>query len=145
MNHEAKRSHLARRPRSGHNISVKVIKRHRCAGFVRLYDDVAFYLPNDRHAEQAVEQEPLVVSEVWHHDLQKVVGFARYKMERDYLWHGAYGRHEVVGALARMPLNLDADKYRHAQANPIAAEQGAIALDDAFLFQALDTPQAWRR
>ena len=57
---------IGERPRSGHNISVQVIKRHRCAGFVCLYDDVAFYLPNDRHAEQAVEEEPLVVSEVGH-------------------------------------------------------------------------------
>ena len=63
-------------------------------------------------------------------------------MEGDYLWHGADGRDEVVGALARMPLDLDADKYRHAQTNSIAAEQGAIALDDPFLFQALYTPQA---
>jgi hypothetical protein len=55
--------------RASRSTSVQVIKRHRCAGFVCLYDDVAFYLPNDRHAEQTVEQEPLVVSEICHHDL----------------------------------------------------------------------------
>src|ERR1700731_1957576 len=120
--------------RGGRSTSVQVIKRHRCAGFVRLYDDVAFNLPNDRHAEQTVEEEPLVGSKVCHHDLQKVVRFTGYQMEGDHLWHGAYGRHEVVGAFARMPLYLDADKYCYAETNSIAAEQGAIAFDDPFLF-----------
>lgn len=58
---------------------------------MRLYDDVAFYLANDRHAEQTIEQEPLVVSEIRHHDFQKVVRFAGYKMEGDHFRHGAYG------------------------------------------------------
>ena len=49
-----------------------------------LYDDVAFYLPNDRHAEQTVEEEPLVVSKVCHHDLQKVVRFTGYQIDGGY-------------------------------------------------------------
>ena len=71
---------------SGRSTSVQVIKWHRRASFVCLYDDVALYLPNDRHAEQTVEEEPLVVSEVCHHDLQKVVRLTGNKMEGYHLW-----------------------------------------------------------
>ena len=56
------------------------------------------------------------------------------KMEGDYLRHGAYGGHEVVGALARMPLYLHTDKYRDAETHPIAAQHGAIAFDNPFPF-----------
>jgi hypothetical protein len=119
---------------SGRSTSAQVINWHRCAGFVCLYDDVAFYLPNDRHAEQTVEEESLVVSEVCHHDLQKVVRLTGDKMEGYHLWHGAYGCHEVVGTLARMTLYLRANKCRDAETRPIAAEHGAIAFDNPFLF-----------
>ena len=54
-------------------------------------------------------------------------------MEGYHLWHGAYGGHEIVGALARVPIYLHADEYRHAETHPIAAEQGAIAFDNPFL------------
>ena len=69
IRHRPEQNRASLRPSTSRSTSVQVIKRHRCAGFVCLYDDVAFYLPNDRHAEQTVEEEPLVVSEVCHHDL----------------------------------------------------------------------------
>ena len=119
---------------SDQDTSIQVIEGHGCAGLVCLYYEVAFYLSQDRHVEQAIQEKALIVSEVRHHDLQKVVRLTGDKMEGYHLWHGAYGCHEVVGTLARMTLYLRANKCRDAETRPIAAEHGAIAFDNPFLF-----------
>src|SRR5882757_500196 len=81
----------------------------------RLDRDAAANLPNERQVEQLVDEEVLIVLELWHDDFEEIVDLARHEMAGNHLRHGHHSLLECERLIVGVAVDLDAEKGREAE------------------------------
>src|SRR5262245_63236708 len=100
-----------------------------CSCLEGLDGNAASDFTDNRQIQELADEEALVVLQIGHDHLQEVVGLTRNQMAGYHLGHCGDGLLELESALIGMAFDLHSEEDREPEADPVASQRCAIALN----------------